>query len=161
MADGKIYIIVTDQLPNGSGPITPDGNQQQNKIKEKKDPLGDYAKHQFFNLVKNQAMQNLNYSISNIGNFTGDYMKQEHVENMMQAGSFVLSLVTSAVAGWKMTGSPWGAVIAVAATGISEGISTAQQYYAGLVENARKNRDIALLKTRAGLNSTNNGSRCT
>ena len=69
MADGKIYIIVTDQLPGGGGPLVPD--RQSGSEKEKKDnALSDFARHKFFNFIESQAKQAINYSISNIGNFT-------------------------------------------------------------------------------------------
>lgn len=160
MADGKIYIIVTDQLPNGQGPITPDGNDNKKK-KEDKDPLGKYIQHSFFNMIQSQAKQFMSYSIENIGNFTGDYIKQQQTQNAKQFTDFALNVTSAAIAGLKLTGSPYGAIVGAVVAVAGQGISYAEQFYAGEVENKRQNRAIAQLRTRAGLNSTNNGSRGT
>ena len=159
MADGKLYIIVTDQLPGGSGPLTPDKSSDTNKDKE--NALADFAKHKFFNLIESQAKQAVNYTISNIGNFTGNYVSQTHVQDAKQVLDTFINLGMSAFAGFKMTGSPWGAVIAAGVSLVGSGISQIEQLYAGYVENAKINRQISQLRTRAGLNSTNNGSRGT
>lgn len=158
--DGKIYITISDRR-FGSNKVEADEQQKQDKEKEKSNPLADFAKHQFFSLIKQQSMQAVNYTISNIGNFTGDYITQEQMQNSMQIISSMMNLATSAYAGFKMTGSVAGAAIAVGAQVIGTGINRVEQLYAGYVANARQNRAIAQLRARAGLNSTNNGSRGT
>lgn len=159
MADGKIYIIVTDQLPNGQGPLEPDKPREK---KEDKDPLGKYIQHSFFNMIQSQAKQFLSYSIANIGNFTGDYIKQQQTQNAKQFTDFALGVVNAAIAGFKISGgSPYGAVVGAVVAVAGQGISYAEQIYAGEVENRRQNLAINQLKTRAGSNSTNNGSRGT
>lgn len=158
--DGKIYIIVTNQLPNGTPEPVP-GAGTDKKEKEEKNVLEDFALHKFRNLVESQAKQTVNYTISNIGNFSGDYVTQTHTQDAMEALGFLVNLGTAAYAGFKYGGGVWGAVVAAGAVAVSTGISKAEQYYAGYVANTRQNRDIAQLRTRAGLNSTNNGSRGT
>lgn len=157
MAEGKIYIIVTNQLPGGGGEPTPGGDGE--KKDKKQTTLQDFIQHRFFNFIESQAKQAINYSISNIGNFTGDYITQQHVSDAMQFVSFGLNLGTAALAGSKF-GVP-GAVVAVALTLAAKTITTTEQLLAGSVENARQNREIRQLRTRAGLSSSNNGSRGT
>lgn len=160
MADGKIYIIVTDQLPGGGGEPQP-GVEQTKEKKQDENLLAKFAYHKFFNLIESQAKQAVNYGINNIGNFTGDYVKQQHVQDSMEIVSFLVDLGTAAYVGLKATGSPWGAAIAVGTALIGKGVNRLEQIYAGQVENNRQNRQIAQLRTRAGLNGTNNGSRGT
>ena len=160
MADGKLYIIVTDQVPGGQAPVP--GVETDKKDKEKEGSLEKFASHKFFNFVESQAKQAINYSVSNIGNFTGNYIEQTHMSEALQGVNFLISLATSAYAGFKLSGgSPYGALIAAGITVASTAINTVQQHYAGLVDASRRNEEAAQLRTRAGLNSTNNGSRGT
>ncbi len=160
MADGKLYIIVTDQLPGGQGEPLPDESKTKNGKKDSENPVLEYAKHQFFSLVKSQAKQVVNASISNIGNFTGDYVQQQQTSNVINAMSSLIDIGMSVVAGVKM-GGPVGGLVALGVSGTTMGVSQGLQLYAGYQENARQNRAISILRTRAGLNSTNNGSRGT
>ena len=157
--DGKIYITISDTRGGKGGPGT--GEVPVKKEKEKKNPLADYAKHAFFNLIESQAKQAVTYTISNIGNFTGDYISQTHVQDSMEVLNSVINLGMSFAGGTVATGSPIGGLIAVGTQLIGKGISTGMQYYAGYVENVRINKNINLLRTRSGLNSSNNGSRGT
>ena len=73
MTDGKIYITISDQRGKGGG----GGGEPGTVINSKKQDnettaLGDYAKHEFFNLIKQNATKIVNYSIGNMGNFSGD-----------------------------------------------------------------------------------------
>ena len=158
--DGKIYITISDRRFGSNVAEADAQNKQDKQDQDKGDIIGDYAKHQFFSLIKSQAKSAVNYSISNIGNFTGNYVAQQHIQDAMQITNFAIGVGTSAIAGFKMAGLA-GAAIAIGTQIIGAGISNAQQYYAGLVENKRQNNDILQLKTRAGLNSTNNGNRGT
>lgn len=157
--DGKIYIIVTDQLPGGGGPLVPDQPKQPKE--EKDNALADYAKHRFFNFIEGQAKQAINYTVNNIGNFTGDYIQQQHVQDNLAAANWLINVGNAALAGFKVTGSPYGALLGAGIAVATSAISYGQQYYAGYLENARLNKNINQLRTRAGLNSSNNGSRGT
>ena len=158
--DGKIYITISDKR---FGKNKAEADEQNNLEKEQKEenPIAKFAQHKFFNMIESQAKQAVNYTISNIGNFTGDYVKQTQISESMRILNFGVSLATSAYAGLKMTGSPWGAAIAVGVQVINTGINIGEQYYAGYVENVRQNKSIERLRTRAGLNGANNGSRGT
>ena len=157
--DGKIYITISDQR-FGKNKADADAQNQKNKQeKEKKDPLGDFARHKFFNFVESQAKQAVSYSISNIGNFTGDYVQQQQVQDAVSVVSTLIDIGMAAVAGAKY--GPWGAAIGAGVVIAGKAITQGQQLVAGYAQNSLQNRQIAQLRTRAGLNSTNNGSRGT
>lgn len=161
MADGKIYITISDTRKGGSGDI-PSPEAEEKKKKEKENPLAKFAQHKFFNFIESQTKQAVNYTINNIGNFTGDYVKQQHIQDTMNIANSLISIGSAAAAGLTYSGgSIYGALIGAGIAVISQGINYGQQYAAGYQENARQNRDVAQLRTRAGLNSTNNGSRGT
>jgi len=159
--DGKIYITISDKR-FGHNVVEADAqNQLDKQTTSKEDNVDSYIRHRFFNMIESQAKQAVNYTISNIGNFTGDYVTQQYMSDAVQALNFITELGVAAYSGAKMTGSWIGAVVAVGISTINKGVSTGQQYYAGYVANARQNRSIDQLRTRAGLNSTNNGNRGT
>ena len=155
--EGKIYIIVTDQLPNGGGQLVPDTPK---KDKEDKNAASDYAKHRFFNFIESQAKQAVNYTISNIGNFTGDYFKQQQVASLMSLVSFGVDLGTAVWSGLKYGGG-WGAAINAGVVIASKAINVGQEMLSNAAETGRQNRAINQLRERVGLNSTNNGNRGT
>ena len=157
MADGKLYIIVTDQLPNGGGPLLPD--QPKEKDKEKTNALGEFAQHQFFNLIERQTKQAVSYTLNNIGNFTGDYVAQQQVNNVMGVVQFAERVGLAAIAGAKYGG--WGSLIAAGIVVAGEAANQGMQFITGYFENKRQNRLSDQLRTRSGLNSVNNGSRGT
>lgn len=156
MADGKIYIIVTDQLPNGGGHLVPD---QPNKKDKEGNDLQSYVAHKFFNLIESQAKQAVMFTLQNIGNFTGNYVAQQEVNNALKFVNFGEKLGVAALAGAKF--GPVGAGIAAGVVAVGEYFSQAQEWFTGYVENQRQNRQIEMLRSRAGMNSTNNGNRGT
>ncbi len=159
--DGKIYITISDRR-FGRNKAEADEQNKVDKEKEQSNPLKEFIQHKFFNLVESQAKQAVNYTIGNIGNFTGNYMAQTHVSEAVQGINFLINVGTSAYAGFKMSGgNPYGALIAAGITVATSAISVTEQYFSGLVDNARRNQEALQLRTRAGLNSANNGSRGT
>ncbi len=153
--DGKIYITISDRR-FGTNKAEAD---EQNKNDKKEETLQDFVKHRFFNMIESQAKQAVNYTVNNIGNFTGDYIKQTQVSNAVQIVNLGIEFGTAALAGSKF-GAP-GAIAAVAIVAVGKTITTAEQLYGDYIENRKQNRDIAQLRTRAGLNSANNNSRGT
>ena len=156
--DGKIYITISDKR-FGRNKAEADAQNDQDKEKEKSSPVKDYITHKFRNLIESQAKQAVSYTISNIGNFTGDYIKQAQVSNAVQLINFGIEFGTALAAGAKYGGP--GVAVAAAVFLIGKGISTGEQVYADYVENRKQNLAIDQLRTRAGLNSANNGSRGT
>ena len=161
--DGKIYITISDRR-FGSNVVEADAQNKADKNKDISEngsnALLDYAKHRFFNFIQSEAKQLVSYSINNIGNFTGDYTKQAHVEEALGVLNFVSNIGMATMAGAQY-GGLLGAIIGGGLAGVGTMISVNQQVYAGRVENIRINKNIDQLRTRAGLNSINNGSRGT
>lgn len=159
--DGKIYITISDRR-FGRNKAEADEQNKLDKQKDEKNPVADYTKQQFYNLVKQQAQQAVSYGISNIGNFTGDYVNQAHASDCMQVISMMGDLVTSFLGGMAATGgNPIGGLVAIGISVTGKAITSVEQQYAGYVENVRQNRSISQLRERAGLNGANNGSRGT
>ena len=158
--DGKIYITISDRRFGGN---KAEADEQNNldKQKEKKNPLSDFAKHKFFNFIEAQTKQVVNYSINNIGNFTGDYVSQQQTQDAVAILSGLMDIGAAAFAGFKYSGSPYGALIGAGIAIAGKAISRGQQLAVGYSQNELQNRQIAQLRTRAGLNSSNNGSRGT
>lgn len=159
--DGKIYITISDKR-FGRNKAEADEQNKIDKQKEenKNNPLQDYAVHQFYNLVKNKTMQAVNYTINNIGNFTGDYSRQIHVQDEMKLLSDLTGLGFAMMAGAKYGGG-LGLLIGAGAYVGGYALTTALEFNAGQFQTDKTNRQIAQLRTRAGLNSSNNGSRGT
>lgn len=156
--DGKIYITISDKR---FGRNKAEADEQNKSDKEKEENvIGKYIAHRFFNMLEAQAKQAVNYTISNIGNFTGDYASQTHIEDSLVTTRAVLGLAMSAYVGAK-TGGLIGAALGFGIGVATQAIALNQELYAGKVQNARQNEAIAVLRTRAGLNGTNNGSRGT
>ena len=156
--DGKIYITISDRR-FGRNKAEADEQNQQEKQEDKESTLKNFAQHKFFNLIESQAKQAVRYTLGNIGNFTGDYIAQTQVDNALSFISFAERIGVAALAGAKfgVPGALIGAGIAVAGEATTQGL----QIFTGYLENRRQNMMINQLRTRAGLNSTNNGSRGT
>ncbi len=169
MADentGKIYIIVTDKLPSGETP-TPEGIKNP---AEKKDPdslFAHWAKNQILGLIKQTAVQQINYSLNNIGNFTGNYELQTQVGNARKALNILRSIGSSTIAGAQVgsAAGPWGAAIGAAigllTSGVSASVSLLQEHNSLMIQNRKTNNEIAILRERSGLNQYTDGSRGT
>ena len=123
MTDGKIYITISDQRGKGGGV----GGEPSAVINSKKQDnettaLGDYAKHEFFNLIKQNATKIVNYSIGNMGNFSGDYLAQTNINATMSNVSTIASYGMAAAAGMSY-GGPLGAAIAVGVKMVTDAVS--------------------------------------
>lgn len=165
MNDGKIYIVITNKYQGGDG--TPNDEMSENKS-ESQSSIGKYATHRFFNFMEQQATKVVNYSINNIGNFTGDYQAQRDVQASIGLLNRLMNLgnaaVQGALAGAK-AGGGYGAAIG-AAIGLivgvgSEAVSVALESNSFYIQQKKANREINILKERSGLNSLMDGSRGT
>ena len=158
MVDGKIYITISDDRGNGNGGNTiinktiNNYNATNNTSVEGKDEtmMGKFAQHQFFDFVKSQAKKIVNYSIGNIGNFTGDYRTQRYMQEVTQAVGTVMNLGMA-----FMAGGPVGLILA----GAGMGISYALEEHANRIANKSQNYEISQLREISGLNTLTNGSR--
>lgn len=93
--------------------------------------------------------QIVNYGISNIGSFTGDYVKQDQVQHAVGIVSDISSIVVGAAAGGWV-----GAIVATLGVATKHVMSAVTEE-----KNAQhQERAVELLRARSG-NYTTNGSR--
>lgn len=158
MSDGKIYITISDTRYGSGGGVSSD-TPGATENDDKESVLSKYARHRFFNMIESNAKQFVNYSVNNIGNFTGNYQAQRDAQATLSAANFLINLGTSMYAGAKMTKSWVGAVVAGAITIAQTGINFGYQMYSDILENKRTNRNIDIMRTRLGLEGLTDGSR--
>lgn len=163
MADGKIYITISDAR---TGEVIKDTNitvgKDPKKEKEKESEeslLRRYAEHELFHLVKNTVAQTVNFQISNIGNFTGDYITQRRVNEIKQGVSGLMSIAMATYAGAKF--GPVGAGIGLAIGTASMISSSVFNVISTNDQTAKTNFNVSQLRERVGLSSTYDGSRGT
>ena len=165
--DGKLYIIITDQpVVNSTQTITettttetPQKNKQIKTTQTKENSnTYNFAVHQFYNLVTQTATEIVNWSISNIGNFTGNFHMQSELQKDISLLSKVSGIGTSIIAGYGM-GGPVGALIAGTIAVVGTGVSVALQDRANQFQIRRQNHEIEQLRELSGLNPLTNGGR--
>lgn len=155
-ADGKIYITISDtRTGEGGGDKEP---KEKKPRRTQEEILRDFAKHQFFNFIENEAKQMVNYSLSNIGNFTGDYNAQRQVNFARSAINVATGLVTSAYMGFAV-GGPVGALIGAGISAASQVINFGLQLNSESIEIKKQNYNIQQLRQLSGLDGLTNGSR--
>lgn len=156
-ADGKIYITISDARTGEVIKGTDVSVSNEPKKEKEKTTLSDFAKHQFFNLIEREAKQMINYSLGNIGNFTGDYNAQRDVNFALSAAGVIGSIGMGAVAGAKY--GPWGAAIGAAVVATSQAVNYGLQLRSQNLEIRKQNYSINQLKQLSGLDGLTNGSR--
>ena len=155
-ADGKIYITISDTR---TGEVLGGGNTTIPSTKKPKENIAnDFFKHQFFNFIENEAKQMANYSLSNIGNFTGDYNAQRQVNFARSAINVATGLVTSAYMGFAV-GGPIGTLIGDGISAASQVINFGLQLNSESIEIKKQNYNIQQLRQLSGLDGLTNGSR--
>ena len=162
MADGKLYIIITDEENGGGGPNpkpTPPRPTPQ-KPQESTDSIGDngFFKHQFYNFIESQAKQFANYALNNIGNLTGNYNTQANIQAGVQMLNQVKGIGMSIAAGTQM-GGPYGAIAGAIIGVATTAINYAYSDFSYGVEVKKQNRYTDELRKLSGLDSRTNGSR--
>ena len=164
--DGKIYITISDERGKNIGGISSTGQNGSAKkiITTKEDTanslLNSYAMHELFTFTKQQVSKAVNYSLSNIGNFTGDYATQRKVNAGLEAVGTAAGIGLATWQGFKRGGVK-GALIGFAIGTLATGISSALQNKSQINENDRANYQIEQLRERAGLKTLKDGSRGT
>ena len=160
--NNKLYITITDKRGDGgSGIPTPSPSDSSSAKKEQDDDslLKRYVEHELFHLVKGTATKAVSFSINNIGNFTGNYIKQQEVNEIKQGISGVMTIGMSTLAGAKF--GPWGAVAGFVVGVSSIVANTIFDDISNRANNAKNNFEISMLRERAGLNTIYDGSRGT
>lgn len=158
MADGKIYITISDTR-GGSGVGQSPDTQPEKEDESKTGMLGKYIRHKFFNIIESQAKQAINYTVSNIGNFTGNYQAQRNAEQSLNALNYLISMGTAFYSVTKSTGSPVAGGIAVAAMVGTSIISAGYKEYTEWFQNKKDNRNIEMMRNRLGIQGLTDGSR--
>ena len=105
----------------------------------------------FANQIYSTTKQIISYAASNVGNFTGNYVEQDRINQMLE----VLGDVSGVVMG-AMSGGWAGAIIAISTLATKKGIQAITEYRADVLSQREINIELA----RSG-NSTINGSRGT
>lgn len=163
-ADGKIYIVITDKMPDGarsglgSAP-TQDGDRSDG-------PGGELLKHwardRVISTTKHAATSYVMYTLENIGNFTGDYITQTHINDSISNLKGIMGIGSAALAGFTVTGgNPIGAVIGATLSVINTGVSSIERIHSARVQNRKVNYEIEQLRDRVGMNAVLDGSRGT
>ena len=158
--DGKIYIIVTDKLPNGNGNAPTESKPKVSNYKDEEAMIKHWARNKLIGEAKSLLNTSVNYSLSNIGNFTGDYITQTHVNDAISNLNGFLNIGTSIYAGFKIGGA-YGAFIAGGLSLLNTGVTSALRIHSMKVANRKTNYEIEQLRKRSGLDSTMDGSRGT
>lgn len=159
--DGKIYITISDKR-FGQNKAEAD---EQNKIDKEKKTDGEsafdkYINHQVMHLARQQVTKFVHFSLGNIGNFTGDYVTQQRVNDLIASAQGFINIGTATIAGAKAGG--WvGAIIGFVVGTVTEVASSAYSTYEKLINNKKTNYQIEQLRERAGLNALLDGSRGT
>ena len=160
MDKNKIYISISDNRgKGGSGTSTP---VREDVIEKQEDEnlILSYAGHKLFDLTKQQVEKAIDYSLSNIGNFTGDYIAQRKVNEMKSFISGVARIGASTWAGLSVGGGA-GAVVGFVVGAVSTVSSAIYSDKTNRIENQKINYSIEQLRQRAGMNSLIDESRGT
>lgn len=156
----KIYIVITDQRPDNNGIGGASTGSNADNDKSERNQLKRYAEHQFYNFIKSESQTAVNYTINNIGNFTGNYQTQREMQNVVGHASRLVSLGESIIYGASIGGIA-GAGIAAGVTLVSSLINFHLESYSIGVAEKKANYAIEQLRARSGLNTLNDGSRGT
>lgn len=162
MSDGKIYITISDTR-GGSGAGVSNPSDTEASTKNGESTLGKFIAHKTRNLIEGEARTFVNYTIGNIGNFTGDYTVQSEMQAAMSAINFFTELGSAIATGAKMGGGGWGSLIgaAVAVTSFSvvKGVNFGLQEKSEKFQQAKTNRNLSIMRERLGMEGLTNGSR--
>ena len=162
MAEGnnKLYITISDvREGDGETPTEqPEGTAESEKSKD--NALGRYIEHQVFHLAKKQAMKFVHFTFGSVGNFTGDYIAQQQINDIMSSIQPFVNIGLATAAGAKVGG--WvGAIVGFAVGTVSETVGSVYTIRQKEFETVKTNYEIEQLKVRSGLNSLLDGSRGT
>ncbi len=149
--NGKIYVILTDkrgQQPEPTPPTPDTPNPQKPKKEEKNQLLNTTQK--IGATLSTLAIQYANWSINNIGNFTGDYQAQREVHATISVGMKIAGF-----AGAVAAGGIWGAVTYAGAMAFNFALNER----ANKIQFAKQNYDISQLRQISGLDGLTNGGR--
>lgn len=124
----QVDILISSSGNSGNSPNNTNNNNQNQSQTENIQPKGVggnkglifrsvYA-NQLATAGINVIKQGINYAKSNYGNFTGDYIGQQKIDNVFSTVNGLLS-IGGAVVGGALVGGPVGAAVGAVVSGIS------------------------------------------
>ena len=165
MADegtGKIYIIVTNKLPGGSSGEAAIATEAKSEESTRDNSLlKHYAMNKFISTVENTTRNAINFGLNNIGNFTGNYILQQQISDTRMFLNSLAGIGMAAWAGFKASGSGWGALIGAGVEIMNQTISKIESLSLINLQQRQTNYNIAQIRERSGLNGKIDGSRGT
>ena len=130
--------------------IKQDANQAQKALTEQ-EKARQASMSLFTHAMQSEVKKIINYSVANIGNLTGDSIRQQNVQRTM---GYIQDIATIAL-GYKSSGAV-GATIAIAGITLSKGLEVASYF----IEQRHNDIEREYLLERSG-NATLNGGRGT
>lgn len=181
MADGKIYITISDTRGGGSGggdgripgrdadDTTPGGSggdrnpspypseMLANTIKENK-----YLTHEAIHFLRAESMALINNYIGTIGERTGNYLAQQNAQVAVGLAGKMAGIAMAGATGFKLSGgNPLGMAFGVGVASLLSMTNMDLSWRSYERQIKKQNMDIAEVRRRAGLDSLNDGSRGT
>lgn len=156
MADGKIYITISDER-NGNGGIGSNGSNDTPTTKTT--PFNQYIQQQFNDLIKTQSQQVVNAALGNVGFLTGNYIAQRKINETISIANSLRTIGLMAYGGFKVSGTVAGAAVGGAFALVSLATSVIISDTKAHIEVNRTNQQIDRLRDISGLNNLTNGSR--
>jgi len=162
MKGNKIYITISDErLSNtystGGGSAS---KESSGSFDSGSDAFKSYAKHELAHLIKDTVQSAVSFSISQIGNLSGDYALQRQVNNAAALVNRGRNLIMSAAGGFVVGGIP-GAIVGAAVSLIDSSFQSLANIHNQTVAVRKQNYEIEQLRARVGMNSSNGGNRDT
>ncbi len=123
----QVDILISSSGNGGNSPNNLNNNIQNKSQTENIQPNGVGRSNLIFRSVYanqlatagiNTIKQGINYAKSNYGNFTGDYIGQQKIDNVFNAVNGLVS-IGGAVVGGALVGGPIGAAVGGIVSGIS------------------------------------------
>lgn len=152
---GKIYVIVTDDPDRAKAT----GKGKNGTASDKNELTAHWARQKLLNEAKSLITTAVLYNLSNIGNFTGDYITQTHMNDGISIVQSFMDIGTATIAGAHY--GPIGAIVGASFAIINKGVNSILSIHSNRVQNNKTNYEIAQLRNRSGLNATMDGSRGT
>lgn len=154
MADGKIYITISDKrLGEPKEPKKP--GEENEKREDKKNA---YIQHEMLHFLKDQASQMVNYTIGHIGFYTGNNTVQERIAFLKGSANVAKSIGVAAIAGFQV-GGIYGAAIGAGVSTFSLATNFGLKSMTEIVDYNRQLRETRILRSISGLDGLTNGSR--
>lgn len=154
--DGKIYITISDKRGSDTTPqskgVSSGGNNSGGNIIKDLSPtnmLSNLIGHETAHFVVGEAKKLATYSLSNIGNFTGDYQSQRNINNALNIGNKLAGIAVSFAI------NPVLGLFSIATTATNMALDMHSQD----VQIHKQNTEIDRLRALSGLDQTTNGSR--